>query len=110
MRVRLLTKNTVEKYIAFNSQSRAPFESWLESLSDADWDTPQDILATFNGADILGKGSKRVVFNIGGNKYRVICQFYFGKSKVCLYINWIGRHADYSKLCDTGKQYTIDGY
>ena len=110
MRVRLLTKNTVEKYIAFNSQCRAPFESWLESLRDADWDTPQDILATFNGADILGKGSKRVVFNIGGNNYRMICQYYFGKRKVSLFINWIGKHSEYSALCNSGKQFTIDDY
>ena len=110
MRVRLVTKTTVEKYIAGNIQSRASFESWLESLKDAEWDTPHDIKNTFNSADMPGKGSKRVVFNIGGNNYRMICQYYFGNSKVCLYINWIGRHADYTKLCDTGKQYTIDDY
>ena len=110
MRVHLLTKNTVENFIANNLLSRAPFESWLETLRYVDWDIPQDILATFRSADILGKGSKRVVFNIGGNKYRIICQYYFGTRRVCLYINWIGRHADYSKLCDTGKQYTIDDY
>ena len=65
MRVRLLTKTTVEKSIAGNIQSRATFELWLESLKDADWDTPHDIKTTFNSADMLGKGSKRVVFNIG---------------------------------------------
>ncbi|MCK5068833.1 MAG: type II toxin-antitoxin system HigB family toxin [Bacteroidales bacterium] len=110
MRVHLLTNNTVEKYIASNIQSRAPLESWLVSLKDADWDTPHDIKTTFNSADMLGKGSKRVVFNIGGNKYRMICQYYFGKRKVSLFINWIGKHSEYSALCNFGKQFTIDDY
>lgn len=72
MRVHLLTKNTVEKYIARNIQSRAPFESWLTSIRDADWDTPHDMLTTFSSANMLGKGSKRVVFNIGGNNSPLI--------------------------------------
>jgi len=110
MRVHLLAKNTIEKYIASNIQSRSPFKSWLASLIDADWDTPQDILSTFNSADILGKGSQRVVFNIGGNNYRMICQYYFGKRKVSLFINWIGKHSEYSALCNFGKQFTIDDY
>ncbi|WP_394367549.1 type II toxin-antitoxin system HigB family toxin [Mangrovibacterium lignilyticum] len=36
----------------------------------------------------MEKGSNRVVFNIGGNKYRVICQYYFGRQKVHLFIKW----------------------
>ena len=110
MRVHLLTKNTIEKYIASNMQSRSPLKSWLASIRGADWDTPQDILSTFSSADILGKGSQRVVFNIGGNNYRMICQYYFGKRKVSLFINWIGKHSEYSTLCNSGKQFTIDDY
>ena len=110
MRVHLLTKNTVEKYISSNIQSRSPFKSWLASIKDADWDTPQDILSTFNGADILGKGSKRVVFNIGGNNYRMICRYHFGQNKVRLYVKWIGSHPAYMKLCKLGKQYIVSNY
>jgi mRNA interferase HigB len=110
MRVHLLTKNTVDEYLASNIRHNAPFESWLRAIRDADWDTPQDILTTFNSADILGKGSKKIVFNIGGNRYRMICQYYFGKRKVRLFVNWIGTHSEYTKLCNNGKQYTIDKY
>lgn len=110
MRIHLLAKNTIEKYIACNVNSRAQFESWLTALKDADWNTPHDILTTFNRADLLGKGTKKVVFNIGGNKYRMICQYHFGKKKVSLFVNWIGTHSEYTKLCNTGKQYAIDDY
>lgn len=110
MRVRLVTKTTIEKYIAGNIQSRTSFESWLESLRDAEWDTPHDIKNTFNSADMLGKGSKRVVFNIGGNKYRMICHYHFGLYKVRLFVKWIGSHAAYMKLCKSGKQYNVSDF
>jgi len=66
--------------------------------------------ATFNCADILGNESDRVVFNIGGNKYRLICKYQFWVSGVCLYVKWMGSHAEYTKLCKENKQYTVDLY
>ncbi len=99
MKVHLLTKQTIGKYVTSNTQSRTPFASWLEEIKRADWITPHDILSSFNGADLLGKRSDRIVFNIGGNKYRMICRYKFA---------WIGTHADYTKLCKSGKQYSIE--
>lgn len=69
---------------------------------------PKEIVSTFNGADILGKGSGRVVFNIGGNNFRLICKYHFGNTRVHLFIKWIGTHAEYTKLCNEGKQYEVD--
>jgi len=67
-----------------------------------------EIISTFNSADILGKGSNRVVFNIGGNNYRIICKYYFGDMRVHLFVKWIGTHVAYTKLCNDGKQYEIE--
>jgi mRNA interferase HigB len=79
-------------------------------LRFADWNVPRDIVSTFNSADILGQGSNRVVFNTGGNKYRMICKYYFGKKKIHLFVKWIGTHSEYDKLCKENKQYHIDQY
>lgn len=59
-------------------------------------------------ANILGRGSDRVVFNIGGNKYRMICKYHFGTKKVHLFISWIGTHSAYSKLCNNNEQFSIE--
>ena len=71
---------------------------------------PDDIHKTFNSADLLGNGSDRVVFDIAGNNYRLICKYWFGHSKVHLYIKWIGTHADYTELCNRNNQYSVDHY
>lgn len=110
MKVHLIKKQSIEDYIKINARSKASFEIWLSILKRADWNEPNEIILTFNSADILGKSSNRVVFNIGGNNYRLICKYHFGKMKTHLFINWIGTHSEYTKLCKEGKQYDINAY
>jgi mRNA interferase HigB len=99
---------SIEKFVRENIQSRKAFETWLSIVKRADWNTPLDIVRTFNTGDILGNRTNRVVFNIGGNKYRIICQYHFGNQKVHLFVKWIGTHASYTKLCDSEEQYSVD--
>jgi len=40
----------------------------------------------------------------------MICKYHFGETKVHLFVKWIGTHANYTKLCNDGKQYEIDEY
>ena len=110
MKLHLIKKQSIEDYVLANARSRTSFEVWLSILKQVDWNEPNDIISTFNSADILGKSSNRVVFNIGGNKYRIICKYYFGNVKVHLFVKWIGTHAEYSKLCNNGLQYDINAY
>ena len=80
------------------------------ALKFADWKTPEDIAHTFKTADLLGNSCERVVFNIGGNHYRMICKYHFGLQKVHLFICWIGKHEEYDELCRKGEQYHINNY
>jgi mRNA interferase HigB len=108
--VHLIKKQSIEEYVLKNARSRASFKVWLSILKQADWNEPNEIISTFNSADILGKGSDRVVFNIGGNNFRMICKYYFGNMRVHLFVKWIGTHADYTKLCNEEKQYGINAF
>lgn len=110
MKVHLIKKQTIEKYAEENARSRNSFNFWLLVINGADWNFPEDILKTFNSADLLGNGTDRVVFNVGGNTYRVICHYVFGAKKVHLFVCWLGTHAAYTKLCKEQKQYTICSY
>jgi mRNA interferase HigB len=110
MRVHVIKKITVERYVKKQPSSARSFQYWLDSLKYADWNQPNDIKDTFNSADILGKGSDRAVFDIGGNSYRIICHYHFGHTEVHLYICWIGTHAEYDKINKKGDQYTINLY
>lgn len=110
MKVHLIRKETIESYCGGNAQSRIAFSLWLSLIKVADWEHASDILATFRSADLLGNGTSRVVFDIGGNKYRMICKYAFSRKQVHLFICWIGTHAEYDKLCTKNEQYTVNLY
>ena len=55
-------------------------------------------METFPSADLLGDGTEKVIFDIGGNNYRIICKYWFSRDDVHLYVKWIGTHAEYDKL------------
>lgn len=110
MKVHLIKKQTIEDFVAANARSKTSFEDWLEKLKYADWEKPTDIQATFGSADLLGKSCERVVFDIAGNNYRMICKYVFGMKQVHLFVCWIGSHADYDKLNNDKEQYTINIY
>ncbi|MDQ1085582.1 type II toxin-antitoxin system HigB family toxin, partial [Siphonobacter sp. SORGH_AS_1065] len=86
------------------------FRIWLTAIKYADWESPENIKDTFGAADLLGNGSHRVVFDVGGNNYRIICKYAFGERQVHLFVCWIGTHADYDKLCKNNEQYTVNRY
>ena len=107
MKIHLIKKQTIEDYVKGNVQSKLSFEDWLGKLKTTEWLIPGDITTTYPSADLLGKGTSRVIFNIAGNNYRMICKYWFGVTKVHLYVKWIGTHTEYDKLCKNNKQYSI---
>lgn len=110
MKIHLIKKKTIEEFVTANARSKSSFSIWLLNLKYAEWNKSGDIMATFGSADLLGNGSNRVVFDIGGNNYRMICKYQFWESEVRLYIKWIGTHAQYTKLCNNNNQYNINIY
>jgi len=60
----------------------------------ADWSSPVDVKADFGNASVLRNG--RVVFNIGGNKYRLVVWINFPYRVA--YVRFIGTHAQYDRI------------
>ena len=109
MKVRLIKMQTIIDYITSNTQSKSGFEIWMKKIKYADWSDINDIKDSFNSVDQIA-GTNRLIFDIGGNKYRMICSYKLGIKNCHIYINWIGTHAEYDKICKLNKQFTIDKY
>lgn len=110
MKVHLIKKQTIELYVSTNTRSRSSFNTWLSLVKYADWNQPADIKKTFGSSDLLGNCSNRVISDIGGNNYRMICKYAFGENQVHLFVCWIGTHAEYDELCNRNMQYTVNTY
>jgi mRNA interferase HigB len=86
-------KQILEKFIKKHARAGSSLRPWLAEAEGADWKTTQDIRNRFNSADFLS--DNRVVFNIGGNKYRLVVIAYYAAG--ILKIDRIGTHAEYDK-------------
>lgn len=68
--------------------------SWYEEAVKANWTTPQDIKAHYRNASICG--NNRVVFNIAGNKYRLVVEMQYRAGIV--WVKFVGTHAQYDQI------------
>ena len=67
---------------------------WYQLVKAADWDHLLQIRDTFNTVDYVG--NDRFVFNIKGNKYRIVAMIFFDIRTV--FIRHVGTHSDYDKI------------
>lgn len=68
--------------------------AWYRHVLRADWALPAAVKRDFANASILKDG--RVVFNIGGNKYRIVVWINYPYRVV--YIRFVGTHAQYDDI------------
>jgi mRNA interferase HigB len=74
--------------------SEQPLKAWFREATKADWKTPAEIKTDFRTASIVG--NDRVVFNIAGNKYRLVVRVNFPYGVI--YIRFIGTHGQYDRI------------
>ena len=71
-----------------------PTLAWYRHTQHADWGSPNDVKRDFGNASILKDG--RVVFNIAGNKYRLIVRINYVSMTV--FVRFVGTHKEYDKI------------
>lgn len=76
------------------SDSKDYIEAWFHEAKRAVWQSPADIKEQYRNASILK--DSRVVFNICGNKYRLVVRINY--STQIIYIRFIGTHEEYNKI------------
>jgi mRNA interferase HigB len=76
------------------SDAEQPLRAWVSLVKAADWSRPIDLKEVFRSADI--SPNDRVVFNIGGNKYRLVVAVHYRGKRV--FVRFIGTHADYDRI------------
>lgn len=74
--------------------SKGPLEAWHYEAKHAQWASPADVKAQYGSASIL-KGN-RVVFNIAGNKYRLVVRINYDSKTV--FVRFIGTHREYDSI------------
>ena len=96
--MRIFTEQVLKEYIAVRPEVKTALQEWVMIEKQSQWTCFADIKATFNSVDSIG--NQRYVFNIKGNKYRLVVVIKFTIKFV--YIRFIGTHTEYDKIdCST---------
>jgi mRNA interferase HigB len=92
--MRVIAKKILREFWEKYSDSENQLKTWFKEASKANWRSPADIKSEYAKASILK--SSRVVFDICGNKYRLIVEINYERQWV--FICFIGTHSDYDKI------------
>ena len=92
--MRIIKRGTLRDYWRHHRDATEPLKSWYREVKAADWQSPHDVKAMFGSASIVG--DNRIVFNIAGNKYRLVVKFNYPYRVA--YIRFIGTHAEYDEI------------
>ncbi|HRJ41380.1 MAG: type II toxin-antitoxin system HigB family toxin [Caldilineaceae bacterium] len=92
--MRIIARSTLREFWQRHSDAEEVLQSWYDETIQAEWQTPADIRDVYQSASFLA--NNRVVFNIRGNRYRLIVQIHYNTKIV--YIRFVGTHAEYDRI------------
>jgi mRNA interferase HigB len=92
--MRVVAKRILRDFWEKHKDSEDQLKTWYNETCKSGWTSPADIKREYPKASILKFG--RVVFNICGNKYRLIAHVNYLRQWV--FIRFIGTHTDYDKI------------
>ena len=92
--MRVIAKGTLREFWVKHADSEQPLKSCYHESENANWNSPNDIKKYYPSSSILT--NNRVVFNIKGNKYRLIIKINYDYK--IIWIRFIGTHSEYDKI------------
>ena len=92
--MRIIPRKMLRAFWETHADARKVLEAWYLDTKRADWKTPSDIKQVYRNASFIA--NNRVVFNIKGNRYRVIVVVVYEKGVV--YLRFVGTHSEYDKI------------
>ena len=92
--MRIISKKTLKNFWEQEPAAKSALEAWHAEAKSAEWSSPADVKANYGAASILRDG--RVVFNIGGNKYRLVVWINYDFFTV--YVRFVGTHKEYDEI------------
>ena len=92
--MRIIARKTLKDFWEKHPDAEQSLKVWYAEVSHSAWVLPKDLKARYPAASFLA--GNRVVFNIKGNRYRLIIHVRYDLGRV--YIRFIGTHPEYDKV------------
>jgi len=94
--LRVIARSTLVKFWrqSAHADAKGALQSWYDEALKAEWKCPQDLKEQYRSASVCG--NNRVVFNIAGNKYRLVVEMQYRAGIV--WVKFVGTHAQYDRI------------
>ena len=92
--MRVIARTALRNFSNRHKDAKESLDAWWHEARRANWVSPADIKAQYRTASIIK--NDRVVFNICGNKYRLVVRINYHAKIV--YIRFVGTHEEYNKI------------
>jgi mRNA interferase HigB len=93
--VQVIAKRTLKVFWDCHHQAEGPLREWYTTVNRSVWSGPSDVKLEF-GATVDFVGDNRLVFDLAGNKYRLIVHVAYAYKRVL--IKFVGTHAEYDRI------------
>jgi mRNA interferase HigB len=90
----VIARKALREFWEQHPDAEGPLRAWHDEATKARWNSPQDIRTRYAHASFVG--ADRVVFDIGGNRYRLIVVVRYRTGTV--FVRFVGTHADYDRI------------
>jgi mRNA interferase HigB len=92
--MQVIARRTLREFWERHPRAEGPIRAWLGVVAAAHWDSPTDMKQFGGTVDFVG--DNQVIFDLGGNKYRLIAHVSFTFGRVLM--KFIGTHAEYDQI------------
>ncbi len=90
--MRIISRKALREFARKHPDSRSALDAWFRIMRRSSFGSFRALRRVFPSADKVGD---KIVFNIGGNKYRLVTAIYFNRDKV--YIRHVLTHKKYDR-------------
>lgn len=87
-----MSERQIKEFAARHTGAGGALRAWTTSVKLSEWNNPAELRRTFGSADFVGD---KTIFNIGGNKYRLIAYVHYRKRIV--FVKHVLTHVEYDK-------------
>ncbi len=92
--MRIISEKAVKTFVEAHPGSRKSMAIWIDLMHAGRWENPAQVKEVFGSADVIPNG--RMVFNVGGNKFRIVCLMGFRSKTV--FVRFVGTHKEYDSI------------
>lgn len=93
--MQVIARRTLREFWQRHPQAERPIRAWFAVVAKARWKGPADVKRRF-GTTVDFVGDNRLIFDLGGNKYRLVVHVSYAFGRVL--VKFMGTHTDYDRI------------